>query len=107
MCIHADPLESKIVAIVVPNPKALTALQKENGIDQSDINNSKILEVIGNDFIDSANSAGFKGAEILKTFRLVEGEWTPENGMLTAAQKIKRKEIVEAYKDQIDSMYGR
>jgi long-chain acyl-CoA synthetase len=87
MCVHADPLESKIVAVIVPIPAELAALQKELGV--TELNDPKVLKVLGEDFAKAAKSADFKGAEILKTFLLVEGEWTAENEMLTAAQKVR------------------
>jgi long-chain acyl-CoA synthetase len=107
MCIHADPLESMIVALIVPERKALLLLQKEFGIAEDDIHHSKLIEAIGKDLIRCAHTGDFKGAEILKTFKILDEEWTPENGMLTAAQKIKRKDIVQAYQHHIDDMYGK
>jgi long-chain acyl-CoA synthetase len=107
MCIHADPLQSVIVALIVPERKALSLIQKQHGIEEDDIKHSKLIEAIGKDLMECAKSGDFKGAEVLKTFTILEDEWTPENGMLTAAQKIKRKEIVSAYSHHIDSMYGK
>ena len=36
---------------------------------------------------------------------LIEELWTPENDMLTAVQKLKRREIVAKHKAAIDSVY--
>jgi long-chain acyl-CoA synthetase len=33
---------------------------------------------------------------------LTAEEWTAENGLLTAAQKLQRSKIANAFKDQID-----
>lgn len=110
MCIHADPLESHIVAIIVPVPRDLTALAETLGVkgDLDQIcSDAKVTQQIAKEMRDIAQQAGFKGAEILKALVLVPGEWTPENEMLTAAQKLKRKQIVQAYSKHIDKMYGR
>lgn len=107
MCIHADPLESIIIALIVPDINLINSFQKLYGIAEDDLNNPKILNLIGLDMLDIAQRAGYKSAEVLKTFALVPDEWTLENGFLTAAQKIKRKEILIQYKDQVDRMYGR
>jgi long-chain acyl-CoA synthetase len=32
-------------------------------------------------------------------------EWTPESGLVTAAFKIRRREVVEKYRREIDEMY--
>ncbi len=31
--------------------------------------------------------------------------WTPDNDLLTAAMKLKRKPIIEAHKDEIEKLY--
>ena len=36
---------------------------------------------------------------------LIDELWTPDNDMLTAVQKLKRKEIVARHKAQIDAVY--
>lgn len=48
---------------------------------------------------------GFKPMELLGGVVLTTDEWTPENGMLTAAQKIQRKKIADKYKAEIDEVY--
>jgi long-chain acyl-CoA synthetase len=32
-------------------------------------------------------------------------EWTPESGLVTAAFKIRRREVVEKYRREIEEMY--
>ena len=44
---------------------------------------------------------GFKPLEILETVVLTDEEWTPESGLVTAAQKLQRKKILETYKSEI------
>ena len=36
---------------------------------------------------------------------LIDELWTPDNDMLTAVQKLKRREIVNKHKAQIDEVY--
>jgi len=38
---------------------------------------------------------------------MVDAIWAPENGMLTAAQKLDRKAILAAYADQVNALYGK
>jgi len=33
-------------------------------------------------------------------------EWTPQNGLVTAAQKLNRKGILNKYKKEVDAAYG-
>merc|ERR1711974_23848 len=43
--------------------------------------------------------------ETPRNIRLVSDQWTPENGLLTSAMKIKRKPIQNKYSHLIDEMY--
>jgi long-chain acyl-CoA synthetase len=49
--------------------------------------------------------AGLKSIEMIRGVILIPEAWTPENGKLTAAQKVKRKDISEEYHDKIDELY--
>jgi long-chain acyl-CoA synthetase len=54
--------------------------------------------------VDYANAAVSR-AESIRVFRLVEGDFTEENGLLTPSLKIKRHEVAEAYADVIEDLY--
>ena len=43
--------------------------------------------------------------EKVKKFRLIKEEFTIENGMLTPTLKLKRKKILEKYKDELEKLY--
>ncbi|KAI9362425.1 hypothetical protein DFJ73DRAFT_812305 [Zopfochytrium polystomum] len=47
---------------------------------------------------DIAKRVGLPPAEV---------EWTPQNGLLTAAMKLKRKDLIARYQSQINKMYGK
>ena len=49
----------------------------------------------------AGKKAGFKPMEILQGVVLSAEEWTPENGLVTAAQKIQRKKIGEVFASEI------
>lgn len=44
---------------------------------------------------------GFKQAEILQAVILTPDEWTPESGLVTAAQKIQRSKIAKTFEAEI------
>lgn len=46
--------------------------------------------------------ANFKSIEVLEAVVLTPDEWTPESGLVTAAQKIQRKAITTKYKAEIE-----
>ncbi|MFK5854579.1 MAG: long-chain fatty acid--CoA ligase, partial [Bacteroidota bacterium] len=41
----------------------------------------------------------------IKVFRLVPIQWTPENGMLSPTQKLKRKVVINEYSKVLDEIY--
>ena len=43
--------------------------------------------------------------EKIKKFVLINEEFTIENGMLTPTLKLKRKEIIKNYKQQLENLY--
>ncbi len=55
--------------------------------------------------VDFANEVVSR-AESIRAFRLVEGEFTEENGLLTPSLKVKRQAVAEAYAAEIEALYG-
>jgi long-chain acyl-CoA synthetase len=49
----------------------------------------------------AGKKSGFKGIEMLQAVVLTTDEWTPESGLVTAAQKIQRKKIAQTYDAEI------
>ena len=43
--------------------------------------------------------------EKVKKFKLINEEFTIENGMLTPTLKLKRKKILEKYKNELEKLY--
>lgn len=48
----------------------------------------------------------FPRFEIPSKILIVDDQWTPESDLVTAALKLKRKNIVDKYKDEIKKMYA-
>lgn len=55
--------------------------------------------------VDYANEA-VSVAECIRRFRVVEGEFTEENGLLTPSLKVRRKAVTETYADDIEALYA-
>ncbi|WP_320773636.1 AMP-dependent synthetase/ligase [Streptomyces sp. CRN 30] len=56
--------------------------------------------------VDHANEAVSR-AESIRAFRLIDGEFTEENGLLTPSLKVKRRAATEAYAHEIEALYAR
>ncbi|OAR26674.1 long-chain fatty acid--CoA ligase [Streptomyces sp. ERV7] len=55
--------------------------------------------------VDHANAAVSR-AESIRRFRLVAGEFTEQNGLLTPSLKVKRRAVAAAYAREIEELYG-
>ena len=113
ICVYADATKVKPVGIVVPNFTAITELAKSLGImkqDEDDIEshltNKKLVYAISANIIKTGKSQGLTGIEFLQGIVLVDEEWTPQNGFVTSAQKLKRKDILKAVQAQVDEIYA-
>ena len=55
--------------------------------------------------VNYANSAVSR-AESIRTYRLIEGEFSEENGLLTPSLKVKRHAVTAAYAREIEELYA-
>jgi len=62
--------------------------------------NRKEIEI----FLENINKT-LSLVEKVRKFKLIEEEFTIENGMLTPTLKLKRKKILEKYKDDLEKLY--
>ncbi|CDR37871.1 RHTO0S03e00496g1_1 [Rhodotorula toruloides] len=106
--IHADSNANKPMAVIFPHEHNLKNLASSLGVS-GDLGTLVHDQSIRDNVLKSLNGvgkkAGLKPLETLQTVVLCDEEWTPQNGMLTAAQKLNRKVIVEKYKKEIDAVY--
>jgi long-chain acyl-CoA synthetase len=95
------------VALVTLNKEETIKWAERNGIPASDwntvINNEKIISEIQK-VIDSVNSQ-LASFETIKKFGILPDDFTIEDGSLTPTMKVKRRVIMQRYKDIIDEMY--
>ncbi len=68
-------------------------------VSEKEINEEKIKLIIEN------TNKSLTLIEKIKKFVLINEEFTIENGMLTPTLKLKRKEIIKNYKQQLENLY--
>ena len=96
------------VAIVVPDFEALEKYAKENGLPgdpKSLAENPDVQEMISNAIADGLKGK-FGGYEIPRKFLFMPETFSSENGMLTQTMKLKRRNVLERYMPEIESLYG-
>ena len=101
--------EQKFVgALIVPSMPNLKEWMRQQDIpfttNEAVIHHPRVLELYRK-LIDSFNEF-FNHVEQVKRFELLSNEWTIDSGELTPTLKLKRKVIMEKYKDAIKRIYN-
>lgn len=110
ICVYAAPEHTKPIAIIVPAEPALKKLAERIGVEGSGIedlaHNAKIQATILKELQAAGRAGGLSGIEIIEGCVLSDEEWTPQNNLVTSAQKLNRKLILNKYKKEIAKAYG-
>lgn len=101
--------ERKFVgALIVPSFATLRDWMKEKGINYTTnedvIHHPKVLELYRG-LVESFNEF-FNHVEQIKKFELLPREWTIETGEMTPKMSLKRKVVMEKYKDAVERIYA-
>ncbi|KAI5292874.1 long-chain fatty acid-CoA ligase [Ascosphaera acerosa] len=109
ICVYADGDREKPIALVVPNGSTLEKLAADNGIQTESIDellgNRKLKNIVLREMQAVGRKYGLAGIEIIHSIVLVDEEWTPENGLTTAAGKLQRRALAQKYSRQIEEAY--
>jgi len=100
--------ERKFVgALIVPSVNALKEWMKQKGLSYTTtedlIKNEAVLNLY-KQIIEEYNQ-NFNHVEQIKRFELLPREWSIETGEMTPKLSLKRKVIMEKYKDAIERIY--
>ncbi|KAK9466148.1 eukaryotic long-chain fatty acid CoA synthetase (LC-FACS) [Lipomyces arxii] len=106
ICVYADSEHVKPVAIVVPAEPALMKLAKDKGMTGKQVgqlvHDKTIQKIVLDTLLDVGKKGGLAGIELICGVVLSDEEWTPQSGLVTAAQKLQRKKIFESHKKQVE-----
>ncbi|NQU28446.1 MAG: long-chain fatty acid--CoA ligase [Candidatus Marinimicrobia bacterium] len=96
-----------LVAIVTLNELLVAGWAKQNKIKYNSweelAGSAPVYQRIKNT-IKAVNSQ-LASYETIKYFQIITNHFTPQNGMLTAAMKVRRKEIYLRYKNEMEALY--
>ena len=110
ICVYGDSYHSYIIALVVPNVRALRQLSKtlcKDSLTHADLcRDQEILREVTKALRDHGIAAKLHKNEIPTKIMLVPEDWTPDSGLVTAALKLRRKNIQDKYRTEINRMYG-
>jgi len=106
ICVHASTSANQPMAIIIPHEAHLRNYLAAKGLDATAelgvlTADKQVAEFVLKEVNAVGKKNGFKGAELLEAVVLTPDEWTPESGLVTAAQKIQRVKIAKAFESQI------
>ena len=106
---HATADAKQPIAIIIPHEVNLRQALKDKSIDVGDgqsfsalCHHEKVRELVLGGCNSVGKKNGFKGIETLQAVILTPDEWTPESGLVTAAQKVQRKKVAQAFDKEIE-----
>jgi len=106
--VHASSTMAYCIALICPVVPKLEALAAELAVE-GDLPalcaNPKVRAAVTADAIATCKALKLSKFEIPTKIVLVPELWTPDNGMLTAVNKLKRKPIVEKHAADISDVY--
>ncbi|KAH6659450.1 AMP-binding enzyme [Truncatella angustata] len=110
ICVYADASKNKPIAIIVPAEAALKKIASSAGVQEGSleemVHNKKLQSAVLKELQNTGRQGGLSGIEIIDGVVLSDEEWTPQNSLVTAAQKLNRKGILNKYKKEVDEAYG-
>ncbi len=102
--------EKFVSALCVPDFEGVERWADRNDVDLPDdraaiCENEEVQRWVAEEIIEI--NERFAKHERIKEFRLVPDEWTPENDLLTPSMKLKRRNILDRYDEEVEDIYGR
>jgi long-chain acyl-CoA synthetase len=110
-CVHGDSFHNNLIALIVPNRPALKKLAEGLGKSADTpftalCQDTDIIAAVKKNLVDHGTRSGLMRTEIPSEIKLCAEDWLPDSGLVTAALKIRRKQIQDFYQADILAMYG-
>jgi len=101
LMVYADSNHSFCVALVVAS-KAL-----KDWAGGKDLNGKEVEEEVKKSMQKVAKEAKLEKFEVPAKVKVLEEPWTPDNGLVTQAMKLKRDPIRKKFREDLDKMYSK
>ncbi|XP_060516844.1 long-chain-fatty-acid--CoA ligase 4 isoform X2 [Cylas formicarius] len=110
ICVYGEPTQHYCVALVVPNQNNLVELAKKIGLAEKPFEelceNADMEKAVCKELAEHGLKGKLAKFEIPAAVKLVAEVWSPDMGLVTAAFKLKRKDIQERYQCELRRMYA-
>ncbi|KAF2366526.1 AMP-dependent synthetase/ligase [Trinorchestia longiramus] len=111
MCAFGDTNKNYVVMVVVPAEEPLRKLAESIGRSQPATfenlcRDPKVINAVLNELTEHGKNQNLHKFELPKKLYLSTDEWTPGNGLITSAFKLRRKQLSKHYATQVAAMYS-
>ncbi|KAH7040360.1 uncharacterized protein B0I36DRAFT_310527 [Microdochium trichocladiopsis] len=104
--VYGDGTQPRAIAVVAPNEKPLHELADSLGVDHHQApKDPKVKDAVFKDLIATGKRAGLTSLEMVSGVIIVEEEWTPASGLVTATQKVNRRALKDRYMNDIQAAF--
>ncbi|KAL2924300.1 Long chain acyl-CoA synthetase 8 [Bienertia sinuspersici] len=108
--VYADPYHNNCVALVVPSHSELEKWAQESGIQYRSFSElcekAEAIKEVQASLSKVGKDARLDKFEIPAKIKLLPDPWTPESGLVTAALKLKREQVKNKFKDELNKLYA-
>lgn len=108
--IYGDSLKDSLIAIIVPNLSQLSIWCRENQIPfniPSLLKEKHCINLYYEEINRLIQERNLPSHCIPSMIHITDDQWTPENGLMTPSNKMKRYEIKQKYNTLINDMYSK
>lgn len=106
--VYGDGDMDRPVALMQLKMEYAAKVAKDNGIDASNpkdlLNNSTVYDAVMKDMLAQHKNSDLSHLEKLVAVCLLNDPWTPENGCLTAANKLNRKVVIQQFEKDFNQL---
>ncbi|KAL1490621.1 hypothetical protein ABEB36_013283 [Hypothenemus hampei] len=110
ICVYGESSKQYCVALVVPNQTNLMELATKIGLGDKNFEelceNPEIEKAVAAELAEHGKRGKLQRFEIPHAVKLVAEVWSPDMGLVTAAFKLKRKDIQDRYQYDLRRMYA-
>ncbi|KAL7697295.1 long chain fatty acid CoA ligase [Lotmaria passim] len=109
VCVLVHPDKPYITALALTDETRATKFAAARGIDgdyPAILKDPRFHVEAAKSLVETARLCNRASFECVKRVRVLDDEWTPENNILTAAMKLKRRAIDAQYANTIDELFA-
>lgn len=110
ICVYGDSTKQFTVALIVPNQSQLAQLAARIGLSNKSFNelcsSPIMIDAMLKEIGEHARKCKLQKYEVPVAVTLCNEVWSPDMGLVTAAFKLKRKNIQDKYQKDINRMYA-